>query len=286
MSQSENLGAPALPSFTDRRRPAALAVSAALLAAGGLWMPIDPAGWFSATPGTAIRAQIRSRGPLTRPSLDLGRRRRRRGDRHHAPGQAGRQAGSGGARGWRRRARGGGGAHGAPYEAGRASRRDQGPARRNLSALRVTFDSNILVYAADADGGEKHSIAADLVARAAHGDCVLTLQSLAEFFFVATTKAMLDAATAAAFVDDWRAVYPVVAAGEGALAGAMAAVLSHRLSFWDAMIWATARQADCHVLVSEDLQDGRMLEGVRFVNPFAPRNAALIETVLPQAPRS
>jgi predicted nucleic acid-binding protein len=152
--------------------------------------------------------------------------------------------------------------------------------------LRVTFDSNILVYAVDSDGGEKHSIAADLIARAAHGDCVFTLQSLTEFFFVATRKAMLDAATAAAFVDAWRAVYPVVAAEEGALVSAMAAVRSHRLSFWDAMIWATARQADCQILVSEDLQDGRTLEGVRFVNPFAPQNAALIETALPQAPRS
>ena len=53
MSQSVNFGAPALPSFADRRQAAALAVSAALLAAAGLWMLIDPAGWFAATPGAA-----------------------------------------------------------------------------------------------------------------------------------------------------------------------------------------------------------------------------------------
>ncbi len=151
--------------------------------------------------------------------------------------------------------------------------------------MRVTFDSNVLVYAVDADAGEKHSVCADLVARAARGDCVLTVQSLAEFFFVATRKAMLDATTAAAFVDDWRAVYPVIAADEGALVAAIAAVRGHGLSFWDAMMWATARRAGCRILVSEDLQDGRTLEGVRFVNPFAPRNLALIESALPQSPR-
>lgn len=151
--------------------------------------------------------------------------------------------------------------------------------------MRVTFDSDVLIYAVDADAGEKHSVCAGLVARAARGDCVLTVQSLAEFFFVATRKAMLDATTAAAFVDDWRAVYPVVAADEGALVGAIAAVRGHGLSFWDAMMWATARRAGCRILVSEDLQDGRTLEGVRFVNPFAPGNLALIETALPQAPR-
>ncbi len=147
--------------------------------------------------------------------------------------------------------------------------------------MRVTFDSNVLVYAADADAGDKHARAADLIARAAHGDCVLTLQSLAEFFYVATRKAGLDAAAAAAFVDDWRAVFPVVAAEEAALVQAMAALAGHRLSFWDAMIWATAREARCGLLVSEDLQDRRTLDGVTFLNPFAAENAALIDAALP-----
>ena len=151
--------------------------------------------------------------------------------------------------------------------------------------MRVTFDSTILVYAVDADAGEKHSVSVDLIGRAADGDCVFTLQSLAEFFYVATRKASLDAAPAAAFVDDWRAVFPVFAADEGTLVGAMEAVDRHGLSFWDAMIWAAARRADCRVLMSEDFQDGRTLEGVTFVNPFAPENAALVDSALTPLPR-
>ncbi len=146
--------------------------------------------------------------------------------------------------------------------------------------MRVTFDSNILVYAVDADAGEKHSVSVDLIGRAADGDCVFTLQCLAEFFFVATRKAHLDATLAAAFVDDWRAVFPVFAADEGTLVRAIEAVTRHGLSFWDAMIWATARRANCRVLMSEDLHDGRTLEGVTFVNPFAPENAALVAAAL------
>jgi predicted nucleic acid-binding protein len=42
----------------------------------------------------------------------------------------------------------------------------------------------------------------------------------------------------------------------------------YRLSFWDALIWATARNAGVPVVLSEDYQDGREIEGVRFVNPF------------------
>ena len=147
--------------------------------------------------------------------------------------------------------------------------------------MRVTFDSNVLVYAVDADAGDKHAIAIDLIERAAAADCVFTLQSLAEFFFVATRKAGLAAKAAAAFIDDWRGVFPVVGANEASLVRAITAVDDHSLSFWDAMIWATACQANCGLLLSEDLQDGRVLDGLRFINPFAQANADVIEVALP-----
>jgi predicted nucleic acid-binding protein len=60
----------------------------------------------------------------------------------------------------------------------------------------------------------------------------------------------------------------------------MNAVAEHSLSFWDAMIWATARRAGCRLLISEDGQDGRMLDGVTIVNPFAPLPSPLIEQAL------
>ena len=42
----------------------------------------------------------------------------------------------------------------------------------------------------------------------------------------------------------------------------------HMLSFWDAAIWASARKADLSVVISEDFQHGRVLDGVTFVDPF------------------
>ncbi len=70
---------------------------------------------------------------------------------------------------------------------------------------------------------------------------------------------------------------PVEPSTTGDLADAMRAVREHRLAFWDAMLWATARRAGVRPLVSEDLQDGRVLEGV---DPFAAGNATLIEHLL------
>ncbi len=122
--------------------------------------------------------------------------------------------------------------------------------------MRVTFDTNILVYAVDIDAGDRHEIAVDLIGRVADGDCILTLQSLAEFFSVVTRIGRLDPALASAFVDDWRAVFPVRTATEESFAEAIAAIRRDTMPFWDAMLWAVAREAGCRVLVSEDLKDG------------------------------
>ena len=47
-------------------------------------------------------------------------------------------------------------------------------------------------------------------------------------------------------------------------------VRDHHLSYYDAQIWAAARLNQVPLVFSEDFQDGRVLEGVRFVNPFTP----------------
>ena len=48
--------------------------------------------------------------------------------------------------------------------------------------MRITLDSNILIYAADSQGGSRHVDAVGLLRRAVRADCILTLQSLGEFF--------------------------------------------------------------------------------------------------------
>jgi predicted nucleic acid-binding protein len=149
--------------------------------------------------------------------------------------------------------------------------------------LKLTFDSNVLLYAIDSLAGPRHLSAADFLGRAANVDCVLMLQSLGEFFNVATRKLRLTPARAGTVVDRWRAVFPVYAAGEEAFVRAVRLVETHGLSFWDAMLWATAKEAGCRFLLSEDLHDGHTLEGVTIVNPFASKNSTLLAAVLPPA---
>ena len=114
---------------------------------------------------------------------------------------------------------------------------------------RFSLDTNILVYAVDRDAGERHRRSRELVGRAARRDCVLTVQALAEFFHATTRKNLLSPARAEAFVRGWLDVFDVVPADNEALVDAMTAVQEYRLSFWDAMLWATAQQTGCSALL-------------------------------------
>lgn len=61
---------------------------------------------------------------------------------------------------------------------------------------------------------------------------------------------------------------PREAASDRVTLRAVDAVAAHGLSFWDALIWAAARENGVGTIATEEFQHGREIEGVRFVNPF------------------
>jgi predicted nucleic acid-binding protein len=133
---------------------------------------------------------------------------------------------------------------------------------------RSFFDTNILVYADDRAAPVKQRRVVELVAlhrRAGTG--VLSLQVLQEYFVTVTRKLRVDAQIARRKVE-LLAEFDVVAPD---LDDILAAIDLHRLlgfSFWDALVLRTAKEAACTVLLSEDLQPGRTIDGVQIVNPF------------------
>ena len=133
---------------------------------------------------------------------------------------------------------------------------------------RSFFDTNVLVYADDEDTPTKQRRAFELIAehrRARTG--VVSLQVLQEYFVTITRKLRVDASIARRKVE--LVAEFDVAAPE--VADILAAIDLHRLhgfSFWDALVIRAAKQAGCSVLLSEDMQDAREIDGVRIVNPF------------------
>jgi predicted nucleic acid-binding protein len=58
-------------------------------------------------------------------------------------------------------------------------------------------------------------------------------------------------------------VLPVQGIEDDDLSAALDAVKQHRLAFWDAMLWGAAQRAGVRHLLTDDLQDGFELAGVR-----------------------
>jgi len=135
-------------------------------------------------------------------------------------------------------------------------------------SARSFFDTNVLVYADDKAAPTKQRRALELVAEHRRaGTGVLSLQVLQEYFVTVTRKLQVDARIARRKVE-LLAEFDVAAPE---LADILAAIDLHRLhglSFWDALVVRSAKQAGCSVLLTEDFQHGREMEGVRIVNPF------------------
>jgi predicted nucleic acid-binding protein len=133
---------------------------------------------------------------------------------------------------------------------------------------RSFFDTNVLVYTDDKAVPAKQRRAVELVAehRLARTG-VVSLQVLQEYFVTVTRKLQVDAKIARRKVE-LLAEFDVAAPD---VADVLAAIDLHRLhgiSFWDALILRSAKQAGCKILFSEDMQAAQEIDGIRIENPF------------------
>lgn len=134
---------------------------------------------------------------------------------------------------------------------------------------RVFFDTNVLVYADDRGSGKKSSVAQALIADALRSNQgVVSTQVLQEFFVISTRKLGVPAEMARRKVE-LLARLDVVVVQIDLILGGIDLHRLHGLSFWDALIVRAASSAGCARLLTEDLQHGQVIDGVRVENPFA-----------------
>jgi predicted nucleic acid-binding protein len=133
---------------------------------------------------------------------------------------------------------------------------------------RFTLDTNVLVYAFDRTIADRQKIAATIVRHSPDCECWLTLQSISEFYAAVTRRRIVPPPDAAAQASDWLDLFPCVAATPTAIRAALPLALAGRASYWDALLVATAAEAGCSLVLTEDMADGASLGGVQIHNPF------------------
>jgi predicted nucleic acid-binding protein len=131
-------------------------------------------------------------------------------------------------------------------------------------------DTNVLVYLFDADAPAKRERAREILATdGVEGRLVISTQVLQELFVTVTRKLAvpLPPAEALAALDSLDEL-PVTAVDRPLVRAAAELSIRHRISLWDALIVEAARAGGCQVLLTEDLQDGWEVAGLRVENPF------------------
>ena len=134
----------------------------------------------------------------------------------------------------------------------------------------VFIDTNILVYAFDADAGFKFEKAQSILK-----DCwnnqsgLLSTQVLQEFYVTVTKKltSKMDKQSARNIVQVYKAwsVSPIISED---IIEASEFEEQNKLSFWDSLIITIALKAGAETLYSEDIQHGQKFGGLTIINPF------------------
>ena len=134
----------------------------------------------------------------------------------------------------------------------------------------VFVDTSVLVYARDASAGEKQPRAQEWIAhlwRAQTGR--VSFQVLHEYYVTVTRKlkpglSQTEAREEIRNLMTWRPR----ATDDTVVEGAWAIEDRFGLNFWDALLVSAAHAAGCRYMLTEDLQHGQDLDGVKVLSPF------------------
>jgi predicted nucleic acid-binding protein len=138
-----------------------------------------------------------------------------------------------------------------------------------LPKARCFIDTNILVYADSTDEPHKQRIAIALLKHLRfQGLGVLSTQVLNEYIQVGLRKLGLTHSHVREQVHCYRQM-DVANVTPDTIDMALDLHAKHALSYWDALILASAHISGCALLLTEDMGSGEVLAGVQLLNPFA-----------------
>jgi len=136
----------------------------------------------------------------------------------------------------------------------------------------VFVDSNILIYAHDADAGPKRDRAVERLRQLwESGTGRLSVQVLQEFYVNVTRKLItpVSRSTAREVVSSYAAWVKEPTTPDTVIRAIDIAEMA-QIMFWDALIVASAEEAQATQIYSEDLNAGQTIAGIKIVTPLAP----------------
>ena len=136
---------------------------------------------------------------------------------------------------------------------------------------RFFLDTSIAIYAVDPGDLRKQKTSLELLVRACANDAGwLSYQVVQEWFNVVLRKSSSPLTIIEAEAAYNKLLEPVnrVESSRDLITAALSLHAKEKLSWWDSLIVAAAVLARCDTLLTEDLQHGQVIRGVRIENPF------------------
>jgi len=133
---------------------------------------------------------------------------------------------------------------------------------------KVFLDTNVFVYAHDQAAADKQRRCREVISQATEsGEGVISTQILQEFY-VAATRRLGVPPLAVKGVMKTLSVFEIVQVTPDLIQEAIDCSILNEVSFWDSLVLAAAAAAGCSTVLTEDLNTGQTILGVKVQNPF------------------
>ena len=135
---------------------------------------------------------------------------------------------------------------------------------------KIFFDTNFFVYLFSRSEPEKRNHCLALMDTLGKGSNTLvwSTQVVQEFYVTMTRKFQKDPQLVKSSIRLFHHMELVVNS-MNTIEQAIDIQTTAQLSFWDSLVISAAQQAHCTILISEDLNDGQIIQGIEIRNPFS-----------------
>ena len=135
----------------------------------------------------------------------------------------------------------------------------------------IAVDTNVLVYAVDANEPVKGARAVALLKELESQPTVLLWQVVCEFGAVLLRKKPKSDINVGIpdVLNAWMGMFPVVTPSPAVVRMAWKLIDAHQMSYWDSLLIAACIDSGVTRLYTEDLQGKPVIESIEIVNPFA-----------------
>ena len=135
---------------------------------------------------------------------------------------------------------------------------------------KVFIDTNVLVYLFDKNEDVKKSQSVRLLQKFKTDTkerAVISTQILQEFYVSCVKKLKIDPLIVKRYITQLEN-FEIVQITPALINSAIDKSILNQLSFWDSLVIAAAETAKCKILLTEDLNHGQKIQGIKIENPF------------------